>query len=943
MQRAAWSLFLLSWLGPLSGGAAMADEPAKLTFEQHVRPLLKVHCVHCHGDGQKEAGLDLRLRRWMVEGGDSGAAIEPGKPGSSLLYQRLVAGEMPPGDKKLSAAEIARIGSWISQGAPTAHPEPQQLAGREAFTPDEREFWSFRPPRRPVVPVVKQTRRVRTPIDAFIAEKLEAQKLSFSPDADRRTLLRRACFDLLGLPPSPGELEAFLADRSPDAYEKLIDRLLARPEYGERWGRHWLDVAGYADSDGYTPQDPVREYAYKYRDYVIRAFNADKPLDEFLREQLAGDEMVTQPAKNLRPDEVDKLIATGFLRMAPDGTGIDNQELARNHVLTDTVKIVSTSLLGLTLSCAECHSHKYDPIPQADYYRFRAIFEPALDPKHWKPPRARLVSLATDADRRQAQAIEAEAAQIDRQRLDLQKSLIGRTFAEELAKLPKDVQASLRTAFDTPADKRTADQKKLLQENPSVNVTAGSLYLYDRPHEAAVRAAEKKRAEREKELVRTVLEKQLKTAPAEQHAALRIAVKGGSLEKYDPAAAKELAALDAEIERLRSRVATEALNKLSQQATDVRARKPKEDFVHALTEPGGKLPATRVFYRGDYTQPRETVEPGEPLILTSDRSEAIALDDAKLPSSGRRLALARQLTDGTHPLVGRVLVNRIWLEHFGRGIVATPADFGMLGERPSHPELLDWLATELTEGGWRLKRLHKLIMTSTVYRQSSRRLPASEAVDPDNRLLSRMNVRRAEAEVLRDSILATSGRLNHEQFGPPLPVMPDDVGQIVVGVDTRDTAGRPTGKVVSLGDAVYRRSIYIQVRRTMPLSMLETFDAPTMTSSCNCEARSSSTVAPQSLLLMNNQFLLEQAGEFARRLRGSTSGLEDQIALAWKLALLRRPERRELDAALEFVHEQTAAFRTPGSKSGAASAAELRALTNLCQALLSSNEFLYVD
>ena len=286
-----------------------------------------------------------------------------------------------------------------------------------------------------------------------------------------------------------------MADKAPGAYERLIDGLLAQPEYGERWGRHWLDIAGYADSDGITPEDPVREYAYKYRDYVIRSFNADKPLDQFIQEQLAGDEMIGGATKNFTPEQIEKLVATGFLRMAPDGTAIGtvDQNVARNQVVADTIKIVSSSLLGLTVGCAECHDHKYDPIPTADYYRFRAIFEPALDWKNWRVPRGRLVSLATDADLKLSQQIEAEALVVDKQRTRLQNEFIEKTFDAELSKLPAELHAPLREAFHAPVAKRTAEQKKLLQDHPSVNVSAGSLYLYDRERENEVQRAVNRR------------------------------------------------------------------------------------------------------------------------------------------------------------------------------------------------------------------------------------------------------------------------------------------------------------------------------------------------------------------------------------------------------------------------------------------------------------------
>jgi hypothetical protein len=355
-----------------------------------------------------------------------------------------------------------------------------------------------------------------------------------------------------------------------------------------------------------------------------------------------------------------------------------------------------------------------------------------------------------------------------------------------------------------------------------------------------------------------------------------------------------------------------------------------------------------VFYRGDHTAPRDKVDPAELGVLAARESKIVPLDDPALPTSGRRLAYARHLVDGKHPLTARVLVNRFWMHHFGRGLVASPGDFGMLGERPSHPELLDWLATEFTQGGWRLKRLHKTILMSAAYRQSSARTRELDDVDPDNVLLGRMSIRRLEAEVLRDAVLASSGKLNRKLFGEPVPVMPDETGQVVIGVDNRDTAGRPTSKKVDLGDQPNRRSIYIQQRRTLVLGMLETFDAPTM--SPNCECRNSSTVTPQSLLLMNNEFVVSQSEEFARRLR--TAAPDDpagQIKLGWRIAFGRTPSDAQVAETLEFVAEQTKelsaaapAAKPPAGTPAPPTPAE-RALASYCQALLSSNGFLYVD
>ena len=852
----------------LPAGAAESE----IGYEKQIRPILKAHCFHCHGEGDELQGqLDLRLRRLIAKGGDSGPAIVAGDAEASLLYRRIKLGEMPPGDKKAPPEQLETIRAWIAAGAKTARPEPEQITA-ETILPEEREFWCFQPVLRPDLPQVRQADRVRTPVDAFVAAKLEAAGLAFSPEADKRTLIRRATYDLLGLPPTPAEVDAFLADAAPDAYERLVDRLLESPHYGERWGRHWLDVAGYADSDGYTTQDPVRKYAYKYRDYVIRAFNDDKPFDQFIQEQLAGDEMLQPPYKEMQPAEIDKLVATGYLRMSPDGTGTGgvDQDIARNQVVADTLKIVSTSLMGLTVGCAQCHNHRYDPIPQADYYRLRAIFEPAYDWKSWRPPQARLVSLYTDADRAQAAAIEAEAAKIDAERTQKQNEYIARTYESELAKLPAEIRDAVRAAHDAPEMTRTPEQRELLKAHPSVNVTAGSLYLYDRK-------------------------------------------------------------------------AADDLKQYAERASAERAKKPVEDFVQALTEPPGHAPATYVFYRGDIAQPKQTVTPGELTVLDALRPTEIAPDDPAVATTGRRLAFAKRLTDGSHPLTARVLVNQVWLHHFGRGIVNTPGDFGFLGERPTHPELLDWLASDFVAGGWKLKRLHKLLMTSTVYRQVSRREPQADAADPDDRLYGRMPVRRLEAEAFRDAIIAVSGKLNDKMFGPAVPVMEDEVGQIVVGIESLNGENRPD-KVIPLNGEEFRRSVYVQVRRSRPLAVLDTFDLPAMEP--NCDRRNASTVAPQSLLLMNSEFVVTHAGYLAERLQKEAGeDAKAQIIRGWRLAFAAEPSEAELAAAIEFVAAQTEHFQKnpPAGEKDKQPDPKQLALASWCQALLSANRFLYVD
>jgi hypothetical protein len=780
--------FCLVLLRGMTSQLLGAEPPAPLTFEQHIRPLLKVYCLDCHGGGDELQGkLDLRLRRFLVQGGESGAAIVVGKAEESLLLHRVESGEMPPGEKKMPAAEIAILRRWIATGAPTARAEPETLDQGIGITPEEREFWAFQPLVRPAPPAqVADPHRLRTPIDRWIAWTAQQQEMGgFSAEASAAVLLRRATFNLLGLPPSPEQLEQLPelaaaqqpnADQ-PDAWERLIDRLLASPRYGERWGRHWLDLAGYAESDGYTSADQARPYAYKYRDYVIRAFNADKPWNEFLVEQLAGDELLNQATTNFSERQIELLTATGFLRMAADGTGSGppDQELARQQVITDTIKIVSSGLLGLSVHCAQCHNHRYDPIPQADYYRLRAVFEPALDPKTWKIPQQRLVSLYTDADRQRAAAVEAEANKLVAEKSTKQAEYLAAALNIELMKFPEPQRAVLREAYDTPADKRTPAQNQLLKENPSVNISPGVLY------------------------------------------------------QYDPKAAEELKKYD---ERINAE----------------RTKKPVEDFVQALVETPGSTSVTHLLHRGDYRQPRQAVAPGDLTIVAAPgkRFEIVA-DDPQLSTSGRRLALARAWTSGTHPLVGRVWVNRIWGLHFGRAIVGTPGDFGVLGDRPSHPELLDWLAMEFPEGEWSVKRLHRQIMTSTVYRQVSQRDPQRSNRDDDNRYLTRMSVRRLDAEALRDRLLSASGSLRSAMFGPAVAVKEDDVGQVIVGGDEA------------------RRSVYVQVRRSQPLALLAAFDAPVMETNCDC--RQVSTVATQSLMLMNSEFVLQQALKLATLIR----------------------------------------------------------------------------
>ena len=752
----------------------------ELSFEKHIRPIFRAHCYDCHGATEKVEGqLDLRLVRLLKQGGESGPAIVPGNPDDSYLIQRVRSGEMPPGEHRVPDDQVEQLIRWIALGAKTSRPEPESIGSGLGISEEERAYWFFQPIRRTDPPAVTATGRVRTPVDAFLLAQMQPQQLTFAPDADRHALIRRAYLDLLGLPPTPQQVQAFINDSDPAAWPDLIDQLLDSPHYGERWGRHWLDVAGYADSEGNGERDDVRPWAWKYRDWVIQAFNRDMPFDQFITWQLAGDELVTPPHKNMSPDHIDRLTATGFLRMASDSTQHANNEENRNRVVTDTIKIISSSLLGMSVGCAQCHDHRYDPVSQEDYYRLRAIFEPALNWRKWKPPSGRQVSLYTDKDIAKAAAVEQEASVKAKHREAKQKEYLDEALQKELSRHDETLRKPLEEAYRTAADKRTPEQKSLLAKFPSVaSFSPGVLYQYNQKH-------------------------------------------------------------------------ADELKKLDQEIAAVRAKKPPHEYLRVLAEPNPDVIGAQFFYRGDYRQPQHDVWPGG-LSIASAEPYDIPQNDETRTTTGRRLAWAQWLTGGQHPMTARVLVNRFWRHHFGQTFVSTPDEFGKLGTLPTHPELLDWLAGEFMANGWSLKQLHRLIMTSTVYMQQSSRHEAGNSVDGSNSLYWHFPVHRLDAEVLRDSVLSLSGRLDNKQFGPAAGISADDSGQIVVNGDKQ------------------QRSIYLQVRRTQPVAMLSSFDAPVMTT--NCAKRSSSTVATQSLMLMNSDFILKSSRSFAERLNREAAG-----------------------------------------------------------------------
>ena len=851
--------------------------------------ILGAKCLPCHGRRRQEAALDLRTREGLLKGGQSGPAVVPGKPEESLLVRRIRAQEMPPPHlqeqfsvRGLTSVEFEKVQAWIAQGAlPDPEKPPETDLGRDPMASSkDRQFWSLHPPSRPVEPGVKGKDRVRNPIDAFLLARLEAEDLGYSPPADRLTLMRRSYLDLVGLPPSPEEIRAYLADSDPGAYERLLDRLLESPHYGERWARYWLDAVGYADSEGGVSSDEIRPHAFRYRDYVIRSLNADKPYDRFLIEQIAGDELFDYKAvETYSPDQLDLLVATGFLRMGPDSTYSTEQNNLpeRLDVVATQIEILSSSTLGLTLACARCHDHKFDPLSQRDYYRLSAILRTAYDPYDWLSPsmgcigvgancnetNTRLLPLASAGELREVEETNApfkrKIAELERQLEEKAGPLRKQLLEEKMAALPESLRQDLKEASQAKPEERTPVQKYLLGKfAETLQVTEAEI-----------------------------------------------------LQRF-----KDFAETSKEIE---------------EQIKDEKKKLKAKPKIRAMFDMGGRPTPTRVLGRGEYTNPGDQVLPGVPAVLNGELMPyRVEKPDWSTETTGRRLALAKWLTQPNHPLTARVMVNRIWQHHFGVGLVSTPGNFGSTGERPSHPKLLDWLSREFVDRGWSLKALHRLIMTSTAYRQKSRAGRLSQQRDPDNRLLSRFPLRRLDADALRDSILKVSGRLDPTRYGPAdeLEIKPD--GEVVAEEEAKG----------------YRRSIYVRQRRSQPLSLLEAFDAPLLVP--NCLKRPHSTVSSQALQLENSELVRLSARHMAGRVIDAVGDdLSRQIERVYLLALTRPPTARESGKAEEILRQLTREWQrhleveVPAEP--LASKARWLALASLCHTFLNSAEFLYVN
>ncbi len=763
------------------------------------RGILQSNCMPCHGEAQM-SGLDLRTREAMLRGGKRGPSLLPGNAAESILLKAVErSGElqMPPGKKGLSASEIAILKSWIDGGAAMETHSKQEEAG----------WWAFRVPRRPSIPATASTWATND-LDRLLEDGLRAQGLTPSPLADRQTLVRRAYFDLHGLPPGPAEVDQFLKDGSPEAWTKLIDRLLDSPRYGERWGRHWLDVARYADTGGYET-DVYLANAWRYRDYVINSFNQDKPYNTFVQEQIAADE--------IWPDDLDldgsydlpkqkqvnlaRRIGTGLFTIGPmaaEYTFFGDQYRAEWQA--DSVDTVGSAFLGLTTGCARCHDHKFDPISQLDYYRMAALF-------------------AGSEDR--------------------EIPIVSRMGIYEY------------TRYQTRL--RNADELKAKLQRMDAEV---------RKRDAANRKAQPR--EDDEPLPYTAAEKDQRET-------------------------------------------------LLRQIGQAYVTAPKMYAMANLLVHSDRVPESHILIRGEFKQKGEKVSPG--FLSALNKGPEIVEPEGNLFVPQRRKALAEWITAPDQPLLARVMVNRIWQGHFGEGLVSTPNDFGRQGEPPSHPKLLDWLATEFTSHNYSIKHMHRVILQSSAYRMASLPQPENARIDPDNRYFWRMNRRRLEAEEVRDAALYAAGALNGKMGGPPIavPLTKEERGGM------RDFSQWPVSSDPADFD---RRSVYLMVKRSFRLPMLETFDAPDTTFSC--ARREASTVAPQALALLNSEFTAKQSARLAARLQreygGNTGALVDA---GFRLTLGRAPAPEERAKALQFLE------RNP--------------LPSLCLLWFNLSEFLYVD
>ncbi len=833
---------LLALFG-LASAPASADEGDE-AFALKVKPILVARCLACHGSDPDLllGGLDLSSREGVLRGGNSGnPAIVPGDPGASALYRAVSAAAdvvpMPPKENdRLDANETAAVRAWIEHGAPwpsddriaelraAAEQSSDHATGVRVATSggqtdewtnrsyDPADIWAFRPVRKPTVPLVA----VPNPVDAFHRATLAKAEVEPAPRAGRLVALRRLYYGLTGLPPTPEQVHAYLGDSTPGAWERLVDRLLASPRYGEHWGRHWLDVARYADTAG-NSNDYERSNAWRYRDYVIRAFNTDKPYDQFVREQLAGDEF--------RPNDPEMRVATGFLRMGPWGSAMVPKKMARQAYLDDVVHSVGQTFLSMPLRCSKCHDHKVDPVPMRDYYRVYAAFattQMAERPAEFQPEenQARFAAGRAHVGRLMEFATEKKVA------LEDQVEDAAREWFEERGQ--EYVPASKRNKLADDA-KPPRHYGLTSQEEGRLKVRKQDEWIW------------KRRLERYEPLAQTVF----------------------SGPDYIPGNGRKLR-------------------------------------VPAKLDMDWR-PDSRIYDGGSVHAPGEGVSPGV-LSATALPTRTSQSDDPyALPSGldGRRLALANWIVDPDNPLAVRSIVNRVWAYHFGRGLVATPNNLGSLGSKPTHPQLLDWLASEFVAGGWSIKRLHRLILTSEVYRQSTER-PDMEPLrekDPQNLLIAYFTPRRLAAEEIRDSVLQVSGELNTEVGG--VPAMPEINWEVAMQPRMIQFSIAPAYQPSPTPSERHRRSIYAYRVRGQADPLMEVFNQPNPNDSC--ERRDASAVSPQALTMMNSEYMTDRSVAMALRLEREAGTLEERVSLAYRLAHGRVPDPSMRSQLAEYV------------------------------------------
>jgi hypothetical protein len=877
----------------LSAPAAQADDKGVEFFEKKVRPVLVEHCYRCHSKEFKKnrGGLRVDSRAALLAGGDTRPAVVPGKPEQSLLIEALSHKgdvKMPP-DKPLSAQAVADLTAWVKMGAPA--PDGKVEVAKGIDWTEARKFWSFKPVRRPAAPSVKDASWASNEIDRFILAKLEAEKLTPVGRADRRTLIRRVTFDLIGLPPTPEEIEAFVNDDSPNAYERLVERLLADQRYGERWGRHWLDVARYAEDQAHTFAVKLNTLAWRYRDWVIDALNEDMPYDRFVRMQIAAD--LSDDAR------VNDKAALGYFGLGAVYYKNSNAAQVIAEELDDRVDTLTRGFLGLTVSCARCHDHKFDPVPTQDYYSLAGVFSSSKLADIPLADRATVDRFtaaqkkAQDADAAVKSFVKAEKIRLAEAKAEQLAAYLTAAWAVKAKK-----QSVAAVAKQEKLEQAALDRMvKLLAVNSNQGKNLPALIAWRRmpaDKDAAEVARMAKQLQEQavvsvKKIDLTKIEGKAKgTGMGKGMDAALLLVFFGETGVFAPSDGELLAKIDGEKKS--------TYQKMQRQAVETKsAVPPAPALAHGVAEAAPQ--DMKVYVRGN---------PATQGQLAPRRFLRILAGDNPTPFSkgSGRLELANAITNKDNPLTARVIVNRVWAHHFGRGIVGTPSNFGALGEKPTHPELLDWLADEFVRRGWSLKALHRTIVTSSAYQMASSPHEGNQKKDPDNRLLWRANRRRLDVESWRDALLAASGQLDGSLGGP----------------------------TASLGGNNVRRTVYAKISRHELDGLLRLFDFPD--ANITSEKRTETTVPQQQLFVLNSPFVIARAKALAARVKGGAKDDAAAIRKAYALCFARPPSDDELALGKAFLGGQDGDEATKNT---------LTRWERYAQVLLGSNEFLYVD